>query len=186
MDYDRSAADAVERAMPYLEYADRVGGDVSVGLAIAEGQPAGWQTRNESELNAVMAAAMPALSKHHSFRGYSVFTEGTWRSSLPSRRLTWPKGTGVWYLDHSLILNATRRAPWLEWAEERQIGVVYLAPHAGNPVLISIPGVEGSPADDVKFCDFIHDADAKGIHVQLLSSPATDIAFIRNCSARPQ
>ena len=127
MDYDRSAADAVERAMPYLEYADRVGGDVSVGLAIAEGQPAGWQIRNESELNAVMAAAMPALSKHHSFRGYSVFTEGTWRSSLPNRRLTWPKGTGVWYLDHSLILNATRRAPWLEWACQMVTLVIVLA-----------------------------------------------------------
>ena len=55
----------------------------------------------------------------------------------------------------------------------------HIAPHAGNTALISIPGAEGSALDDAKFCDFIHEAEAVGIDVQLLSTPALDIAFIQ-------
>jgi len=188
MDYDRSAARIVERATPFLEYADTVRGAVSVGLAIAGpfGLAASWQTRNESELTAVMAASKAALSKHASFKGFSVFTESNWRMSTRggATRPPLPDNTGTWYLDHHLVLNETQRAPWLIWAKSRKVGTVFIAPHAGTTALISIPGVEGSAADDAKFCDFIHEAEQVGVEVQLLSTPATDIAFIRNCSAR--
>ena len=190
MDYDRSPQRVVRRAAPYLSYADSVGGAVSVGLAIA-GPPynesLSWQTRDEKELAGVMAGSLPALSAHPSFKGFSVFLSATWgaNSGPAGDALPWPGNTGVWYIDHGLVLDETRRAPWLAWAQTRRIGAVFIAPHAGNRALISIPGKEGSAADDVKFCDFIHQAGAKGIDVQLLSDPVLDIAFIRNCSARP-
>ena len=189
MDYDRNHSNVVKRAADFLTYADTKGVPVTVGLAIA-GPPyasaAAWQTRNETELSAVMAASQPALAQHTSFSGFAVFFGQTWRnnSGAAGDDLPWPKGTGVWYVNHDMILNASRRVEWLRWAQSRGIGAAYIAPHAGNTALISIPGVEGSAADDAKFCDFIHEAEAAGIDVQLLSTPALDIAFIRNCSSR--
>ena len=192
MDYDRNYSNVVQRAADFLAYADTKGKGsvaVSVGLAIApppHATAAAWQTRNESELAAVMAASRTALARYASFDGFAVFFGQTWRNSSGAAgdRLAWPKGTGVWYLDHGMVLDASRRAEWLRWARSRGVGAAYIAPHAGNTALISIPGVEGSAADDAKFCDFIHEAEAVGIDVQLLSTPALDIAFIRNCSAR--
>ena len=100
---------------------------------------------------------------------------------------------------------------WLEWAAARGISEVYVAPHAGRYVhedpcccheflkyillfistsshgsnaLIAIPGVEGSARVEALFCDFIWLAEGRGIGVQLLSTPATDAHFVRNCSSR--
>jgi hypothetical protein len=190
MDYNRNASNVLQRAAPYLAYADSVGGAVSVGLSIA-GSPesaASWQTRSEQELAGLMANSMPALATHRSFTGFSVFIGQTWQtnSGPVGDALAWPDNTGIWYVDHKLVLNETRRAQWLAWAKSRHIGVVYIAPHAGSTALISIPGKEGSVSNDIKFCDFIHQAEEEGIDVQLLSDPEVDINFIRNCSARAQ
>ena len=93
---------------------------------------------------------------------------------------------GTWDIDHAPLIdvNTTRRDAWLAWARARNVSEVYIAPHAGADALISIPGVEGSPANDKRFCDFVWLAERQGLSVQLLSDPATDMKFIRNCSAR--
>ena len=67
----------------------------------------------------------------------------------------------MWYIDHDLVLNLTRRRAWLAWAASRGVSAVYIAPHAGNTALISIPGVEGSKENDEKFCDFIHEVSQR-------------------------
>ena len=72
-----------------------------------------------------------------------------------------------WYIDHAMVLNATERALWLSWAQTRKLDSAWIAPHATSVDLIEVPGVEGSHADDVAFCDFIREADAVGIDVQL-------------------
>jgi hypothetical protein len=97
MDYDRNASRVVERATPFLEYADRKGGAVSVGLATAgpSGKVATWQTRSESELAAVMRESKPALLKHASFKGFSVFTQGNWRMNTGTTQISWPAHTGA-------------------------------------------------------------------------------------------
>eukprot|EP01047_Picozoa_sp_COSAG01_P066650 COSAG01_NODE_9243_length_2507_cov_4.230482_5_plen_140_part_00 len=100
-------------------------------------------------------------------------------------------GMGVqWYIDHTMLLNATRRAQWLRWARSRQLDSVWVAPHATDVDLIEIPGVEGSHADDVSFCHFIHEADEAGVDVQLFASPMSlvgkgadevDLRFALSC-----
>ena len=59
---------------------------------------------------------------------------------------------------------------------------VFIAPHAGTDALISIPGVEGSPVSDARFCEFVRLAGEQNLRVQLLSSPETDLHFLRNCT----
>ena len=98
---------------------------------------------------------------------------------------TFPR-SATWYIDHATVLNVTRRDSWLAWARSRNVSAVYVAPHAGKDALISIPGVEGSPENDKRFCDFIWLSQRQGLGVQLLSEPSTDVKFIHNCSARTQ
>ena len=90
-----------------------------------------------------------------------------------------------------MVLNTTERALWLSWAQSRKLDSVWIAPHATNVDLIEIPGVEGSPADDVAFCDFIGEADKIGVDVQLFASPISltgkgasevDLRFAINCT----
>jgi hypothetical protein len=162
MDYDRSAQGVYARALPYLTTADhsqetkqiRVG--VAISGCISEAayrsaeaapkppcQPESWATRNERELAALMAAATPLLQRHPSFVGFSVF--GPWAAhslanpAPPDTR--WPNGTGTWYINHSMIVdpNPTTKRAWLSWAKTRSVSEVYIAPHAGNVALVSIP-----------------------------------------------
>ena len=191
MDYDTSAAKVLSRARPYLEYADARGkrASVVVGLAVAawNATPAWWQVRTEDELAKLMQDAAPALDAFTSFGGYAVFTDGTWLShAAHGAAPTYLRRTGTWYIDHAPLIdtNTTRRDAWLAWARARNVSEVYIAPHAGADALISIPGVEGSPENDKRFCDFVWLAERQGLSVQLLSDPATDMKFIRNCSAR--
>ena len=90
-----------------------------------------------------------------------------------------------------MVLNTTERALWLGWAQSRKLDSVWIAPHASNVDLIEIPGVEGSHADDVAFCDFIGEADKIGVDVQLFASPMSltgkgadevDLRFAINCT----
>jgi|EP01046_Picozoa_sp_COSAG06_P009536 hypothetical protein len=96
-----------------------------------------------------------------------------------------------WYVDHAMILNTTERALWLSWAQSRKLDSVWIAPHATSVDLIEIPGVEGSHADDVSFCEFIKEADKVGVSVQLFASPMSltgkgpdevDLRFAINCT----
>jgi len=96
-----------------------------------------------------------------------------------------------WYVDHAMVLNTTKRASWLSWAKRRKLSSVWIAPHATDVDLIEIPGVEGSHADDVIFCDFIREADGIGVDVQLFASPMNltgkgadevDLRFAINCT----
>ena len=90
-----------------------------------------------------------------------------------------------------MVLNATERALWLTWARSRKLDSVWIAPHATDVDLIEIPGVEGSHADEVAFCDFIREADMVGVDVQLFASPMAlagsgadelDLRFAINCT----
>jgi hypothetical protein len=167
MDYDRSPQRVYDRALPYLTTADRTHGakQVRVGVAIsgciptdadttADAPPPppcqaeSWATRNESELAALMSAALPLLQRHPSFVGFSVF--GPWgdhskHSPAPSDT-QWPHGTGSWYINHSMIVDpspVTKNA-WLSWAASRKVGEVYIAPDAGPVALVAVP-VRSSP-----------------------------------------
>ena len=87
-----------------------------------------------------------------------------------------------------MLIDPTARVTWLKWVQSRGISEVYIAPHASNVPVISIhnyvPGAEGSAVTDQLFCDFVKLADTSyGIDVQLLSSVATDMHWLKNCSA---
>ena len=43
-------------------------------------------------------------------------------------------------------------------------------PHVGPISLIAVPGVEGDAAQAKRFCDFVHEADAHGVDLQLASN----------------
>ena len=120
-----------------------------------------WQTRSGSELAAVMRESKPALLKHASFKGFSVFTQGNWRMNTGTTQISWPAHTGAWYVDHKLVLNETQRTAWFTWAKARSIDAVFIAPHAGSTALISIPGAEGFAADGAKFCDLLPAAHSR-------------------------
>lgn len=188
MDYSRDADDVVSRARLFLQYANGGGTAVRVGVAIAgpgAAAPASWQTRNESELLALQAAAHPKLASFDSFNGFAVFVGGLWRAHAAGPPpAAFPSPSGVWYIDHKAVLNTTLRADYLAWATSRRVDEIYIAPHAGADALISVPGQSGSPANDKAFCDFVWEADKLGIDVQLLSSPETDMAWLRNCTGR--
>ena len=106
-------------------------------------QPEGWATRNETELAALMAAAEPLLKRHPSFVGFSVF--GPWMGQSldnPAPPATpWPKSSGTWYINHSMILDPdpTTKQAYLRWAATRRVAEVYIAPHAGQFALVAIP-----------------------------------------------
>lgn len=192
MDYDRDLAKLLTRAAPFLEYADAKGKgeSVNVGVAIAPWPATGpatfWQTQDEGELATLTTSALTTLSKHMSFQGFSVFTSAAWfnQSQHSPATGTFPNQMSLWYLDHEIVLNTTKAQSWLAWARSRHLVAVYIAPHAGpgDQALISIPGKSGSKANEQKFCDFIHAADKQGLHVQLLSDPTLDVAFVRNCT----
>jgi hypothetical protein len=201
MDYRTDVGTVVAAAAPFLRYADSLpprpaasgGGPattVLVGLAILGAQSGPrewWQCADEDELAAVMAAATPALSKHPSFGGFAVYFSSTWKTAKPATRpgTRWPRNTGTWYIDHGMALDPAAWPAWLDWAQSRGVGAVYVAPHATASPLISISGVSGSAAHDRVFCEFIHQAEARGISVDLFSGfPAIvdDLRFIRNCS----
>jgi hypothetical protein len=197
MDYTRSPSDLYARAKPYLDYADSLdptlGKKVSVGVAVSrwdDSKPPAWQTQSETEMEKLMSDSMEQMRLHPSFKGFAVFTQGNWRGqsehehTQEGRAYTTFQRSSGWYVDHKIALNQTARVEWLKWAATRNISAVYIAPHAGSTALISIPGVEGSPEDDKKFCDFIHLADKQGLDVGLLSSPTTDWKFVQNCSTR--
>tara|TARA_B110000208_G_scaffold41746_1_gene55259 strand:- start:91 stop:1050 length:960 start_codon:yes stop_codon:yes gene_type:complete len=197
MDYDRSPTSLYTRAKPYLDYADsldpKLGKEVSVGVAIAQWNDTkapSWQTKSEAEMERLMSDSIEQMQMHRSFKGFAVFTEGNWKGQAEHSSKHQQHGdstfhaAGAWYIDHKVVLNQTARAEWLKWAASRSVSALYIAPHAGNTALISIPGVEGSPEDDVKFCDFIHLADKQGLDVSLLSTPTTDWSFVQNCTAR--
>ena len=158
MDYDRSAQGVYARALPYLTTADRSHGakQIRVGVAISNCigratqaaapppcQAEFWATRNESELAALMAEAAPLLRRHPSFVGFSVF--GNWlvqsRANPAPAGTEWPNGTGMWYINHTMIVDAnpTSKNEWLSWAKTRRVGEVYIAPHHGKTALVEIP-----------------------------------------------
>ncbi len=196
MDYKKTAAEVYNSAQPYLAYADnhpkyrRIRVGVAVNDPAAKTQP--FEVPDETALAALMAAAEPMLRQHPSFAGFAVFANWWYASSManPAPPSTvWPKGTGVWYLNHSVVLDrdAADSVGWLQWAKSRGISEVYTAPHATNRPLISTPGRAGSVTDDQLFCDFIAEA-AKAeyghIEFQLLSGPPeTDKHWFKNCSA---
>lgn len=204
MDYDNNATAVVSRAQRYLKYADSQHrrSVVRVGLALAGYNETvlGWMTANETALEDMMNAIQAPLSRHPSFGGFAVFTDAAdpepWRDQ--SVRHPAPHGThfipaAQWYVDHTMVLNTTKRAAWLRWAKTRYVNSVWIAPHATNVDLIEIPGVEGSHADDVAFCDFIQEADAQGLDVQLFATPMSligkgadeiDLRFAINCTLR--
>jgi hypothetical protein len=109
-----------------------------------------------------MATLEPRLRVHPSFKEFGVFTSGEWRSqsvNQPAPKETVFHKTTAYYINHTMVLrDAAARSAWLDWAASRMISKVYIAPHAGNSALISIPGVEGSLADDAIFCAFIREA----------------------------
>ena len=95
---------------------------------------------------------------------------------------------GEWYLNHTEILDDTTEGGgatrWLEWAVAHNVSEVYTAPHATTRPLISVPGVEGSTADDARFCDFLKRAATHNISFQFMSNRIErDVAFVRNCSS---
>eukprot|EP00039_Didymoeca_costata_P023559 m.7509 g.7509 ORF g.7509 m.7509 type:complete len:307 (+) comp3725_c0_seq1:93-1013(+) len=180
MDYDRNESNVYTRALPYLTYADSINkkNSISVGLAVVtKGQtPAWWQISDEVALEALMVGSLPKLTQHPSFRQFSVFTDESWQSQQSSSNLSFQK-TGVWYINHTIVLDSTLRTSWLEWARSRNITEVYIAPHASNVDLI------GNPNNAPLFCSFIHLAESSyDINVELLTNPSMDIDFIRNCS----
>ena len=203
MDYRTTAAAVYAGALPYLKIADAHPADKKIRVGVAIHNPGGginntWEAKNETALAALLNAAAPLLKRHPSFSGFAVF--GAWwyaastgiasagvppNPAPPGTR--WPAGTGIWYSNHQMITNATTtdRDRWLKWAKSRNIGEVYIAPHAGADALVSIGGVEGGPVNDARFCEFIRLAGQQGMGVQLLSDPKTDEHFLRNCSGRP-
>ena len=175
MDYDTKAQHALGRAAPFLRYADSIGKErsVVVGLAVAPpgAAPTWWQTKDELELQQLMAELRPALSRHRSFGGFSVFDSTTWAQSSAAHPA--PPGTafhptGAWYADHAMVLNRTRRGTWLAWAKSRALDRLFIAAHASNTALIPVPGIEGSAAAAQEFCHFIQQAEAHGISIELL------------------
>ena len=60
----------------------------------------------------------------------------------PARPATaWPKSSGTWYINHSMILDPdpTAKQAYLRWAATRRVAEVYIAPHAGQFALVAIP-----------------------------------------------
>jgi len=212
MDYDTDPKAVLSRAQKYLSYADAQGknGSVIVGLWLAGWNETGANfnsgdmSRNESDLEAQMAGLRPQLATHPSFKGFAVFADsGGPGSPTPSDMEPWKDqsehnpwpgpfiAAAQWYVDHAMVLNTTKRASWLSWAKRRKLSSVWIAPHATDVDLIEIPGVEGSHADDVIFCDFIREADGIGVDVQLFASPMNltgkgadevDLRFAINCT----
>jgi hypothetical protein len=120
-----------------------------------------------------------------------------WKDQSEHNPSTGPYSAAAqWYIDHAMVLNTTERALWLSWAKSRKLtsvsppvhsvhdgprpichspthymywrlSQVWIAPHATAVDLVAIPGVEGSHADDVAFCEFIGEADKIGVDVQL-------------------
>ena len=195
MDYKTSAADVYQAAAPFLAYADSHPQDKRIRVGVAVNNPAAkpepYEVADESALAALMTAAEPMLRRHPSFAGFAVFASWWYVSSAtkPAPPSTvWPRGTGVWYLNHSIVLNpdSSERVAWLRWAKERGITEVYTAPHATTRPLISTPGRAGSIADDQRFGDFVGEAAKPeyGIAFQLLSGPPeSDKHWFTNCSA---
>jgi|EP01044_Picomonas_judraskeda_P002594 hypothetical protein len=194
MDYKKNAADVYQAAEPFLVYADSHPQEKRIRVGVAVNDPASktqpFEVSDEAALGALMAAAEPFLRRHRSFAGFAVFASWWYASSLVKpapASTTWPRGTGVWYLNHSMVLSpdGRDRVAWLQWAKSRGITEIYTAPHAGDGALISTPGRSGSSADDQRFCDFVAEA-AKvdyGIEIQLLSAPEADKHWFKNCSA---
>ena len=50
----------------------------------------------------------------------------------------------------------------------RGVDRLFIAAHASNVALIPVPGIEGSAAAAQEFCQFIHQAEAHGISIELL------------------
>jgi hypothetical protein len=195
MDYKKNAADVYAAAAPFLHYADGHPQTKRIRVGVAVNDPASktqpFETPDEAALGALMAAAEPLLRRHSSFAGFAVFASWWYASSLakPAPPSTvWPRGTGVWYLNHSIVLNpdTAEREAWLRWAKSRGITEVYTAPHATNQPLVSTPGRAGSASDDQRFCDFVQEAakaEHGGIAFQFLSVPEADKHWFSNCSA---
>lgn len=109
---------------------------------------------------------------------------GRSRRSSSSSSSSKAPAASTYYINHTMVLrDPAARGDWLAWAVSRGVTEIYIAPHAGDLALISIPGVEGSKKDDATFCAFIDELDQHGIDVSLISSPLTDAHFLNNCSA---
>ena len=200
MDYKKTAQQVYHYALPFMTYADghpEGRKTIRVGVAIHNpgSKPQGFEVANEKEMAKLLSDSEQLLRQHRSFGGFAVFGDWWYSASLvkPAPTSTaWPRGTGVWYANHSMISSCDSndittcktRDSWLKWAKSRGISEVYIAPHAGNDALISIGGVEGGPVTDKRFCDFVGLAQsAAGMEVQLMSSPLTDAHWFLNCSA---
>jgi len=209
MDYTTSAASVYAHAAPYLDYADRQAaaaaaaaplhsniraghystpGSIRVGVAIHNPSQANqsYEVHTETELAALLASAATLLKPHSSFAGFAVFAEWWYAASKADPAppgTAWPAGTGVWYSNHSMILDpdTAARDHFLAWAASRGIGEMYIAPHAMPPLVEGASG--GSPATNVKFCDFMTVAGATyGIQVQFFSgSYSSDARFMSDC-----
>jgi hypothetical protein len=201
MDYSRDPANVYARALPHLAYADALAdgaGRVRVGVAIGcvlgehvHGKPCAvpaWATRNESELASLLSAVEPLLRKHRSFAGFAVFHDGFWYEQFRANpaapdQTQWPVDTFAWYSNHTVLLDPALREEWLSFAKARSISSIFVAPHATNVPLI---GGGWGGAREAAFCEFLTQAAAQGLAIQLAASSSTiegDIEFIRNCSS---
>jgi len=189
MDYDRNASNLLVRAAPYLSYTDGLVAQgankaVTVGVAISSpGEtPTWWQTQSVAEMEAVIAAAKPALEAHPSFsHRFAVFFAQTLFNSsraAPCHSCSFLENKTLWYLADEWVYDAVAQASFFEFAQEQRVVQVYDAPHAGNR-----PHIGGSPADEELYRAFVRAADVRGIDLQFMSGPAafaTDLAFIRS------
>ena len=188
MDYTRDPAAALERAAPFLALAEGGGGGcraaVRVGVAVRDPakplQP--FEAEDEAALAALLASLSPRLARHPCFAGFAVWA-AWWAGLPPHPGAAWPRRTGLWYGNHSMILAPDPAAAdaWIAWAVARNISEVWVAPHAA-PALIEGPS-GGSAAGEARFCDFIARAGRSGISLQLYSDPAADGRFWGRCAA---
>ena len=146
-----------------------------------------YELPDETALAALILAAQTKFRRHKSFAGFAVFADWWHAASVwkPAPEATqWPRGTGIWYSNHSMILdpNTTTRDALFAWARSRGVTEIYMAPHS-MPALI-----EGSSGGDystmARLCEFLEIGSRFGVDVQLFSNLfANDAWFMRNCSS---
>eukprot|EP01050_Picozoa_sp_SAG11_P025887 SAG11_NODE_6003_length_1412_cov_1.342727_2_plen_251_part_01 len=172
MDYLTSPQSVYSAALPILQYADTIQKPRCIRVGVAIHSPTGnnnsYEVPDESALAALFTGAEVMLRLHPSFAGFAVFAawwhdSSMWKPVPAGTR--WPRGTGVWYSNHSMILDpdTSTRDAWLAWAESRGITEVYIAPHAPTPL---IEGSSGGDDGMMRFCDFLAVGSRHSLEVQ--------------------
>lgn len=189
MDYDRNASNLIDRANPYLSYADSLISQgetksVTVGVAINSpgATPTWWQTGSVTELETLIATVNPTLASHPAFSlRYAIFTAGSLfnsSSDTPCPTCTFPERKTLWYLDDDWVYNSTSQEAFFNFACQQRVVQVYDAPHAGDR-----PHIGGNPADEVLYRTFVEAAGTRGIDIQFFSGVsdfAYDMEFIQS------